>query len=102
MKRPLKHNTRKKRKLTRNNYITLAFCILVCGGFLCTLFSQGQTQARIRKELARVNEEIAVKKEQYELLEEKQERNSGDDFYEEKARDEGYVREDETLFVVGN
>ena len=28
--------------------------------------------------------------------------SSTDEYYEEKARDEGYVRDDETVFIVGN
>ena len=39
---------------------------------------------------------------EYEVLKEKAKYNSTDEFYEDKARDEGYVREDETVFVVGN
>ena len=102
MSKPFKHKKRKRNKLKRNDFIALAVCALVFGGFLCTVFGQEQNLSTIRKEQISLEEEIAIKKEQLRLLEEKEEKNSGDEFYEEKARDEGYVREDETLFVVGN
>jgi len=102
VKKAVKLKVRKKRKYTRNNYISLILCILILGGFLYTLTAQQLRLMSIRREDARCKEEIALKEKELERLEEKAKFSSSDRFYEEKARDEGYVREDETLFVVGN
>ena len=69
---------------------------------MCTLISQQIRLVSIRRETAQCREEIADKEKEYERLSEKAKYNSSDDFYERKARDEGYAREDETVFVVGN
>ncbi len=92
----------KKRKYTRNDYIFLAVCILISGSLLYVLTAQQFQFISIRKETARCNEEIVLQQKEYERLKEKAAYSSSDRFYEEKARDEGYVREDETLFIVGN
>ena len=102
MAKPLNRGNRKKRELNRNDFVLLAIFILVFGGFFYTLFAQQLSLADIRREQARCEEEIAAKKQQYEILEEKAKHSSSDEFYEEKARDEGYIRADETQFVVGN
>ena len=51
---------------------------------------------------ARYQEETVLKQKEYDRLEEKAQYSSSDKFYEDKARDEGYVREDEIVFIVGN
>ena len=92
----------KKRKLTRNDYVLLSICILIFASFLCTVTAQQFRLISIRKETARCQEEIALQEKEFERLKEKAAYSSSDRFYEEKARDEGYIREDETLFIVGN
>lgn len=92
----------RQRKLTRSDFIRLAAFILIIGGFLYTLTAQQLRLISIRRETAKCEEEIALQEKEYERLKEKANYSSSDRFYEEKARDEGYVREDETLFVVGN
>ena len=71
-------------------------------GFLYTLISQQITLANIRRETAECTKQIAVKEEEFSRLKERAEYNSTDEYYEQKARDEGYVREDETVFIIGN
>ena len=82
----------------------LRFCILslLVGSFLYTLVTQQINLVSIRKQTAQCRQEISEKKALYKMYKEKAESNSTDEFYEEKARDEGYVRSDETVFVVGN
>lgn len=92
----------KQRRITRGGYIRLAVCVLIIGGFLYTVVAQQLRLISIRQETAQCKEEIALQEKEYERLKEKARYSSSDRFYEEKARDEGYVREDETLFVVGN
>ena len=98
----LKKAARKRAKRSRNDYIRiLVFCLLI-GGFLYTLVSQQINLISIRRETAQCKKEIAVQKDKYSRLKEKAEYNSSDEYYEDKARDEGYVRSDETVFIVGN
>ena len=92
----------KKRKFNRGDYVRFAVCILIIGGFLYTLTAQQFRLASIRKETARYQEETVLKQKEYDRLEEKAQYSSSDKFYEDKARDEGYVREDEIVFIVGN
>lgn len=102
MSKAAKQKVQKRRKFTRGDYIRLTVCILIIGGFLYTLTAQQLRLISIRRETARCEEQIALQEKEYERLKEKAEYSSSDRFYEEKARDEGYVREDETVFVVGN
>lgn len=102
MSKAAKQKVQKKRKFTRGDYLRVTICFLVIGGFLYTIAAQQLRLINIRKETARCEEQIAVKEKEYERLKEKAAYSSSDRFYEEKARDEGYVREDETVFVVGN
>lgn len=97
-----RRRSRKRRKFSRGDYIRLVTLILIIGGFLYTLAAQQLRLISIRRETARCEQEIARQEKEYERLEEKANYSSSDRFYEEKARDEGYIREDETLFVVGN
>ena len=97
-----KKKVHKKREFTRGDYFRLAVCILIIGGFLYTLAAQQFRLISIRRETAQCNEEIVLQEKEYERLKEKAAYSSSDRFYEEKARDEGYVREDETVFIVGN
>lgn len=97
-----KKTVSKRKKRTRADYARLAVFFLIIGGFLCTLISQQLRLISIRRETAQCEEQIALQEKEYERLKEKAEYNSSDSFYEEKARDEGYVREDETVFIVGN
>ncbi len=87
---------------TKSYYIRLAVGLFVVGAFLFTMASSQLRIIDIRRETAQCREEIAQRREEYESLKEKAKYNSSEKFYEDKARDEGYIREDETLFVVGN
>ena len=102
MKKPLNRKTRKKRVWTRDSIIYLVICILVFGGFLYTFIVQEKTLLDIRKQQAYYNEEIVIKESELAEAEERAAHSSSDRFYEDKARDEGYIRDDETQFVVGN
>ena len=102
MSETAKRQVQNRRKLKQLSYIWLTVCILIIGGFLYTLAAQQLRLIEIRRETKRCQEEIALQEKEYERLEKKAEYSSSDKFYEEKARDEGYIREDETLFVVGN
>lgn len=88
--------------MTRANFIRMAVFAAVIVTFLCTFVSQQLRIAEIQRETKQCKSQIAMQKEEYDRLEKKAEYNSSEDFYEEKARDEGYVREDEIVFVVGN
>ena len=102
MKKARTKSVRSKRKITRNDYIRIVLCVLVVGGFLYTLAVQQLRLIDIRRETAQCKKEIALQEKEYEKLKEKAEYSSSDKFYEEKARDEGYVLENETVFIVGN
>ena len=102
MKKPLNRKTRKKRVWTRDSIIYLVICVLVFGGFLYTFIVQEKTLSDIRKQQAFYNEEIVIKEGELAEAEERAAHSSPDKFYEDKARDEGYIRDDETQFVVGN
>lgn len=91
-----------KGKKTLGEYIRIALFVFVIGGFLYTIMSQQLYLNDIRKKNEQCKKEIAQKEKEYEVLKQKSEYNASDDFYEKKARDEGYVLEDETVFVVGN
>ena len=95
-------SVRKKRKFSRSDYVRIAVCSLIICGFLYTLVSQQIRLTTIRKETAQCKEELALQKKEYERFNEKAEHSASDDFYEEKAREEGYVYENETVFVVVN
>ena len=102
MENATKHSAKKRKKRTRSDYIRLIVCFLVIGGFLYTLASQQLRLISIRRETAQCEKEIALQEKEYERLKKKAEYSSSDEFYEEKARDEGYVRDNETVFVIGN
>ena len=102
MSRAATKNVHKKRKYTSGDYLRLMVSILIIGGFLYTLTAQQFRLISIRKETARCEEEIALQEKEYEKLKEKAAYSSSDRFYEEKARDEGYVRAGETVFIIGN
>ncbi len=91
-----------KNKKSRAYYIRIAVCLLVTTVFVYTLISQQVRLMTIKRETKLCLEEISTQKEEYSKLKEKAKNSSSDRFYEEKARDEGYVREDETVFVIGN
>jgi len=99
---PSRKKSRRKIRLKRNDFIFLAVCLFVLGGFLCTVFGQEQSLSRIRKEINNNEKEIALKEEEYEILTEEEEKKSGDEHIEDILRKEGYVRENEILYVVGN
>ena len=102
MKKLLKRKTRKKRKLTRNGLIYLLIGVFVFGGFLATVIGQEITLSDLRKEQAYFEKENAAKEAELEIAERDEAYSSSDEFYESKAYDEGYVREGEVQFVVGN
>ena len=82
--------------------IRICALALLLGSFVYTLVAQQINLINIRRQTAQCAEEIEEQKALYEVYKEKAESNSTDEFYEEKARDEGYVRSDETVFVIGN
>lgn len=86
----------------KSYYTRIAICLVITIAFVCTLISQQVRLVSIRRETEECRKEIEAQKEEYSILKEKAKNNSSDDFYEKKARDEGYVREDETVFVIGN
>ena len=102
MENATKRSAKKRKRRTRSDYIRIIVCVLVIGGFLYTLASQQLRLISIRRETAQCEKEIALQEKEYERLKKKAEYSSSDEFYEEKARDEGYVRDDETVFVIGN
>ena len=102
MQKAAKKTTVKEKKMHRNDLIRiLVCCVLVCG-FGYTMISQQIRISAIRSETEACEHEIAKQEQIYAELKEKAKDNSTDEFYEEKARDEGYVRSDETVFIVGN
>ena len=95
-------SAKRKRKRSRGDYIRILIFAVLIGGFLYTLTMQQIKLVSIRRETADTKKEIAVQKDKSARLDEKKKHNSSDEYYEEKARDEGYVGKDETVFVVGN
>lgn len=102
MRRVTKKSARSKRKRTRADYVRLAIWGLVIGGFICTLISQQLHLSSIHRETEQCKKQIALQEEEHEKLSKKAEFNASDEFYEQKARDEGYVSSNETVFVIGN
>ncbi len=97
-----KTSHKKRKKRTRADYLRLAvFCVII-GGFVCVLISQQLRLTEIRKETKQIESQTARQEERYEELEKKAQYSASKNFYEEKARDEGYVLDDEIVFVVGN
>ena len=97
-----KKTRNKKRKRTRADYVRLVvFCVVICG-FLYTLISQQLRLTSIRREKEQCQEQIALQNKEYEKSKKEAEYSSTDEFYEDKARAEGYVRPDETVFVIVN
>ena len=102
MKRIVKKHPKKKKKRTRADIMRIAVIAIVIGTFLYTFVSQQIRITEIRRETKQCEAQTASQKEEYGRLEKKAEYNSTDDYYEDKAKDEGYVYEDEIVFVVGN
>ena len=102
MEKDEKKSVHRKRRKTHYDYIRLAIFAFVIGGFLCVLGSQQLRLMSIRKETAQCKKEIALQKKEFERQKQKAQHSSSKEFYEEKARDEGYVLENETVFIVGN
>ena len=98
----MKRALSEKRKRSKSDYIRIIVCLFIVGGFLYTIISQQINLVEIRREEAECQMQIEEQQKKYSQLQEKVKRNSGDDYYEEKARDEGYVGSDETVFIVGN
>lgn len=102
MKKAAKHKQGKSNMLKNTRFISVIIAVLLICSFLYTLIGQQIRLIEIRREIAACEKEIDSKKEEQSLLKEKAEYSSSDKFYEDKARDEGYVREDETVFVIEN
>lgn len=102
MKKAVKHKQGKSNMLKNTRLISVIVGVLLICSFLYTLIGQQIRLIEIRREIAACEKEIDSKKEEQSLLKEKAEYSSSDKFYEDKARDEGYVREDETVFVIEN
>lgn len=80
----------------------LAAIVVVAGYFLVTVISQQINLHQIRRETAEYDRAIAALESEYQQLEQKQKFYTTDEFYAEKARDAGYIREDEVLFVMNH
>lgn len=92
----------KKRKRSRADYVRLIiFGVVICG-FLYTLVSQQLRLTSIRREKEQCKQQIALQNKEYEKSKKEADYSSTDEFYEDKARAEGYVRPDETVFVIVN
>ena len=102
MQNAKKRTAKTQKNNARSKYIRIILCFLILGGFLYTLVGQQIRLASIRRETTRCEKEISKMEKEYERLSKKAQYSSSDEFYEEKARNEGYVREDETVFVIGN
>lgn len=100
--RSVKKSAKRKRKRRPGDYIRMLIFAVLIGGFLYTLTMQQIKLVNIRRDTAEYKKEIAVQNDKLSRLKEKAKHNSSDAYYEEKARDEGYVGKDETVFVVGN
>ena len=97
-----KNTTVKEKNIRRNDFIRVIICCVLVCGFCYTMIAQQIRISAIRSETEACEKEIAKQEQIYAELKEKAKDNSTDEFYEEKARDEGYVRSDETVFIVGN
>lgn len=102
MKTVVKNSKKNAKNKNKKNLFRMAVWCFVAGVFLYTLVTQQINLASIRRETAQCKAEIDAQKEEYSRLKEKAKYNSTDEYYEEKARDKGYVRDNETVFVVGN
>lgn len=102
MEKAAKKTTVKEKKIRRNQYIRILICCVLICGFVYTMIAQQIRISAIRNETQECEREIAKQEKIYAELKEKAKDNSTDEFYEEKARDEGYVRDDETVFIIGN
>ncbi|MBR1970905.1 MAG: septum formation initiator family protein [Clostridia bacterium] len=102
MQKAAKKTTVKEKKMQKNDFMRVVICCVVVCGFIYTMISQQIRISAIRNETEACEREIAKQEQIYAELKEKAKDNSTDEFYEEKARDEGYVRSDETVFIVGN
>ncbi len=102
MEKAAKKTTVKRKKIRKNDYIRILICCVLVCGFVYTMIAQQIRISAIRSETEQCEKEIAKQEQIYAELKEKAKGNSTDKFYEEKARDEGYVRDDETVFIVGN
>ncbi len=103
MEKAIKKFPRKKRrKRTRREVLILVVFCCVIAGFLCKLVSQQMYLSEIRNEKKQCEQQIASLEEQKKTLEREAKYNSSDDYYEEKLRDEGYIRDDEIAFVIVN
>ncbi len=102
MHKVVKSPTAKKRRRKSSDYIRLAIVLLVLGSFLYTFMSLQQRLWGIREDRIKCENEYKAKKEEYELAKQQSDANASSDYYEKKARDEGYVLENEVVFVIGN
>ncbi|MEE0866894.1 MAG: septum formation initiator family protein [Clostridia bacterium] len=102
MRKAVKHKQGKSKGLKNTRVISIVIGIVLVCSFLYTLIGQQIRLIEIRREIAACEKEIDSKKKEQSVLKEKAEYSSSDKFYEDKARDEGYVREDEMVFVIEN
>ena len=94
-------NTRKSNKKRRRSVFSMILAGMLAA-FLLTSATMQYKIMNIRREREAYELETALQEKEYERLSEKAKYSKSDDFYEQKARDEGYVSENETVFVVGN
>lgn len=89
-----------REKMPRLIIITAACLTLVV--FAVALCSTMIRIHNVRAEISEYDVAIAQKKSELEQLDQKVRYNESDEFREDAARDNGFVREDETVFIVTN
>ena len=89
-------------KKMRIKFLHIGIIVVVSVGFLYTFVSLQNRLENIREDRAECEREYDSKQEEYEKLMRKAEANNSKDYLEKKARDEGYVLENETVFIVTN
>ena len=102
MNKVVRKATGRNQKSRRKINISLVVLIVVVVGFLYTVVSLQSRLSDIREQREEFERKTALKQEEYDNLKQRKENNSTVEALEEKARDEGYVGEDETVFVVVN
>ncbi len=90
--------TRKRfRRLLAAGFTTFVICCFIF--MVCNIWLH---ISRVRHNISDCNEAIAQKKSELSQLEQKKEYYESDEFFEDSVRADGYVSEDETVFVVAN
>lgn len=78
----------------------MSFAVLVAVMFVAAVGSNVYGIGEVRGEIRRCDDEIAQKKSELKQLKQKMEYYESEEFFEDQVRNNGYVDEDETVFVV--